>query len=64
MKLRRSTIIPFILLVYLAVMAVMGLKGLRTGQMDLWQYVATIVVTLGIIYLLRKFLQRREQKRK
>lgn len=52
MKLTRPVVIPLILLVYLAVMAFLGLDGLRTGQTSLFQYVATIVITLGIIVLL------------
>lgn len=60
---KRSNTIPAILLIYLAVMAYLGLKGLRTGQTSLFAYIATIVVTLGVIFLLRKFLQRQERLR-
>ncbi len=49
MKLTRPVVIPLILLVYLAVMAFLGLDGLRTGQTSLFQYVTTIVITLGTV---------------
>ena len=61
---KRSTTIPLILLVYLAAMAYMGLDGLRSGQTSLFAYIATIVVTLGVIFLLRIFLLKRERLRK
>lgn len=64
MKLSRPIVIPCILLVYLAVMAYMGLDGLRTGQTSLFQYIATIVVTLGVIILLHFFLRKRERLHK
>ncbi len=64
MKLTRPVVIPLILLVYLAVMAFLGLDGLRTGQTSLFQYVATIVITLGIIVLLHFYLKKRERLRR
>lgn len=64
MKLTRPVVIPLILLVYLAVMACLGLDGLRTGQTSLFQYVATIVITLGIIVLLHFYLKKRERLRR
>lgn len=63
-KIRRSTIIPLLLVVYLCVMAWMGLDGLETGQISLFGYVATIVATLGVIYLLHIFLKKRDKLRK
>lgn len=62
-KFKRSTVIPVLLLIYLAVMSIMGLRGLRTGQMSLAAYIATIAITLGIIYLLHVFLKKRERLR-
>lgn len=64
MKLNRPVVIPCILLIYLAVMAYMGLEGLRNGQTSLLQYIATIVVTLGVIVLLHFFLRKRERLRR
>ena len=64
MKLTRPVVIPLILLVYLAVMAFLGLDGLRTGQTSLFQYVATRVITLGIIVLLHFYLKKRERLRR
>ena len=64
MKVTRPVVIPLILLVYLAVMAFLGLDGLRTGQTSLFQYVATIVITLGIIVLLHFYLKKRERLRR
>lgn len=64
MKLTRPVVIPLILIIYLAVMAYLGLDGLRTGQTSLFQYVATIVITLGIIILLHFYLKKRERLRR
>lgn len=64
MKFTRPVVIPLILLIYLAVMAFLGLDGLRTGQTSLFQYVATIVITLGIIVLLHFYLKKRERLRR
>ena len=55
---------PALLLVYLAVMAYLGLDGLRSGQTSLAAYVATIVVSLGVIILLHFFLKKRERLRR
>lgn len=63
MKIKRSTLIPLLLLIYLAVMAWMGLDGLRSGQMSLPAYLGTIAITLGIIVLLHFFLKKREALR-
>ena len=64
MKLTRPVVIPLILLVYLAVMAFLGLDGLRTGQTSLFQYVTTIVITLGIIVFAAFYLKKRERLRR
>ncbi|MBO5267201.1 MAG: hypothetical protein J6B13_00370 [Muribaculaceae bacterium] len=64
MKIHRSTLIPAILLVYLAVMAWLGLDGLRSGQTSVPAYVATIIVTLAVIVLLHFFLRKRERLRR
>ncbi len=64
MKYSRAIIVPALLLVYLAVMAYLGLDGLRSGQTSLAAYVATIVVSLGVIILLHFFLKKRERLRR
>ncbi|MBJ2189168.1 MAG: hypothetical protein HFJ87_10425 [Muribaculaceae bacterium] len=64
MKYSRAIIVPALLLVYLAVMAYLGLDGLRSGQTSLAAYVATIVVSLGVIVLLHFFLKKRERLRR
>ena len=64
MKYSRAIVVPALLLVYLAVMAYLGLDGLRSGQTSLAAYVATIVVSLGVIILLHFFLKKRERLRR
>lgn len=64
MKLTRPITIPLILLIYLGVMAYLGLEGLKTGQTSLLTYTLTIIVTLGIIIALHFFLKKREKLRK
>lgn len=62
-KIKRSALVPAILLAYLAVMAWVGFDNLRAGRLSLATYVATIVVTLGVIYLLHLFLKKRDRLR-
>lgn len=61
MNLRRSTVIPIVLLAYLAVMSYIGLPEFRQGHYA--YYFGIIGVTLFLILLLRIFLLRQEQKR-
>lgn len=63
MKYKRSTVLPAILLIYLILMAIMGLKGVRSGETSILTYVLTIVVTLMLIIILHFFLKRREKLR-
>lgn len=60
---KRSVIIPILLLVYLAVMAVMGWPAYRTGQTPALQYFGVIVLTVAIIGLLHLNLKKREKRR-
>ena len=60
MKLRRSTVIPLILTVYLAVMAYIGRGELREGNYV--YYFGVIIITLACIILLRLILLRREKR--
>ncbi len=64
MKYSRAIIVPALLLVYLAVMAYIGLDGVRSGQTSLVAYIATIAVSLGVIVLLHFFLKKRERLRR
>lgn len=64
MKISRATLVPVVLLVYLAVMAYLGLPGLRSGQTTPAAYTATIIVSLGVIVLLYFFLKKRERMRR
>lgn len=61
MKLRRSTVIPLILLVYLAVMSYIGFPEYQQGHY--LYYFGVIGVTLAIIWLLHLFLKKREKQR-
>lgn len=60
-KIRRSTLVPLLLLVYLAVMAWIGRGELLAGHY--LYYFGIIAATLLCIWLLRRFLLRREQMR-
>ena len=60
MKLRRSTIIPLVLLAYLAVMSYIGFPEYRQGHY--LYYFGVIGVTLVIIFLLHVFLKKRERQ--
>lgn len=59
MKPKRYITVPAILLAYLAAMAIMGVKGLRTGQTPLWLYITVIAVTLLVIFTIYKRLKKR-----
>lgn len=62
-KLKRSTVFPAILFVYLFGMAIIGLKGVRSGETTLTTYILTIAVTLALIVALHFFLKKREKLR-
>ncbi len=64
MKIKRSTLIPAILLVYLAVMSVIGYGGYSKGNMSALEYFGIIAVTLVVIILLHFNLKRRERLRR
>lgn len=64
MKYSRAIIVPALLVVYLGVMAYLGLDGVRSGQTSVAAYVATILVSLGVIILLHFFLKKRERLRR
>ncbi|MDE6207109.1 MAG: hypothetical protein K2M55_04815 [Muribaculaceae bacterium] len=64
MKVQRSVLIPAVLAVYLAVMAVIGWPDYASGRTSALQYFGTIGVTLIILVLLHFNLKRRERLRR
>lgn len=64
MKIKRSTLIPIVLAVYLAVMAYIGYSDYASGHTSALQYFGTIGVTLAIIVLLHFNLKHRERLRR
>lgn len=63
MKLKKSTIIPLVLLVYLAVMSYIGYPGYSSGDFSPLYYFGVIFSTLLVIFLLHLSLKRRERLR-
>ena len=63
MKIKRSTLIPAILLVYLAVMASIGWRQYASGAMSATEYFGIIAITLAVIVLLHFNMKRRERLR-
>ena len=63
-KIQRSTIVPLLLVVYLAVMSYIGYPEYEAGRMSALYYFGIIIVTLGIIIALRFLLKKRERLRK
>ena len=60
----RSTLIPLLLLIYLAVMAYIGWGNYAKGESSALYYFGTIGVTLVIIVILYFNLKRREALRR
>lgn len=58
---KRSTFIPLLLLLYLAVMSYVGLPEYYSG--NYFYYFGVIGVTLALIVILHLFLRRREHLR-
>lgn len=61
---KRHVVIPLLLAVYLAVMAWIGLDGLRSGQTSPLQYAATLIVSAAVIVALHFFLKKRDALRR
>lgn len=59
---KKSTLIPCLLLVYLAIMSYIGRHELQAGNYTF--YFSTIAITLLCIVLLHFTLKRRENKNK
>lgn len=64
MKLKRSTVLPVILTVYLAVMAGIGYPEYAAGRTSPLMYFGIIAITLAVIVLLHFNLKRRERYRR
>lgn len=64
MKAQRSTIIPLILAIYLAVMASIGYDDYAAGRTSAVFYFGTIAITLIILVLLHVSLKHRERLRR
>ncbi len=62
-KIKRSTLIPAMLLVYLAVMAVLGWPEYAAGRQSATYYFGIIAITLVVLVLLHFSLKRRERLR-
>lgn len=63
-KIPRSTLIPSILLVYLAVMSYFGYIEYAAGKSSPLYFYGIIVTTLLVIFLLHLSLKRRERLRR
>lgn len=61
MKLKKSNVIPLLLLIYLAVMSYIGRGEFLSGHY--LYYFGIICATLVCIFLLRIFLRRQEDRR-
>ncbi len=63
MKVKRSTLIPALLLVYLAITSVFGWEKYSSGAMTATEYFGIIALTLAVIAGLHFNLRRRERLR-
>lgn len=61
---KRSTVIPLILGIYLAVMATIGWPDYAAGRTSALFYFGVIAITLAVLVLLHFSLKRREQLRR
>lgn len=63
MKLKRSTVLPLVLAVYLAVMAYIGYPEYASGKTSALYYFGIIGITVVILILLHFNLKKRERLR-
>lgn len=63
-KIKRSTVLPLVLGVYLAVMAWIGYPEYAAGRSSALAYFGTIAVTVVILILLHFNLKKRERLRR
>ncbi len=61
---KRSTLIPLVLAVYLAVMASIGWPDYQAGRTSALFYFGVIAITVVVLILLHFNLKRREQLRR
>lgn len=64
MKIKRSTLVPAILAVYLLIMAYIGWPEYAVGRTSALTYWGTVIFTLVIIVLLHFNIKRRERLRR
>lgn len=64
MKLKKSTVLPLVLLIYLAVMSYIGYPAFASGEYSPLYYFGIIGATLLVILLLHFSLKRRERLRR
>lgn len=64
MKIPKSTLIPSLLLIYLAVMSYIGYGAYKRGEFSATYYFGTIIATILVIILLHFSLKRREKLRR
>ncbi len=64
MQVKRSTVLPLVLAVYLAVMAYIGYPEYAAGHTSALYYFGTIGITVVILVLLHFNLKRRERLRR
>ncbi len=60
-KTKKSTWLPCLLLIYLAVMSVIGWDEYASGKNSALTYFGSIAITLVVIFLLRLFLLKKER---
>ena len=63
-RLKKSTTLPVVLLIYLAVMAYIGWGSLKAGQLTLTESLLILFGPLACIILLHFSLKRRERLRR
>lgn len=61
---KKSTVIPIVLLVYLGIMSYIGYSGYASGEYSALYYFGIIVATLCVIVMLHFNLKRRERLRR
>lgn len=62
-RLKKSIVIPVVLLIYLAVMSVIGWQNWQAGKFGSLYYFGLMALTLLCIVLLHFSLRRRERQR-
>ncbi len=60
-KIKKSTWLPCLLLIYLTAMSVIGWRGYASGQNSALYYFGSIAFTLLVIFVLRLFLLKKER---